>query len=45
MPAPKLTAADRDFFAALADVTFGNPFSAKRDELIMRLAPGANLET
>src|SRR5688572_15368017 len=32
---------DRDFFAALADVVFGNPFTPKRDALIVRLAPGA----
>src|SRR6185503_3115051 len=41
MPNPKLKAADRDFFEALADVVFGNPFSPQRDELIVRLAPGA----
>jgi DNA-binding NtrC family response regulator len=39
----KLGAADREFFAALADVVFGNPFSATRDALIVRLAPGAPL--
>ena len=33
--------ADAEFFAALADVVFGNPFSAKRAALIARLAPGA----
>ena len=43
MAATKLTAADREFFAALAGVVFGNPFSAKRDELIVRLAPNAPL--
>ena len=37
----KLTSADREFFAALADVVFGNPFSAQRNALIARLAPGA----
>src|SRR5580765_1007455 len=36
-----LSAADREFFAALGDVVFGNPFSARRAELILRLAPGA----
>lgn len=36
-----MTAADREFFAALAEVAFGNPFSARRSELIVRLAPGA----
>src|SRR5262245_3665085 len=32
---------DREFFGALADVVFGNPFTARRDDLIVRLAPGA----
>src|SRR5678815_1246829 len=41
MPANRMTAAERGFFAALADVVFGNPFSAQRSELIVRLAPGA----
>lgn len=41
MSTSRLVAADREFFAALADVVFGNPFSAKRSELIVRLAPGA----
>jgi hypothetical protein len=36
-----LSAADRDFFTALAGIVFGNPFSPRRDELIVRLAPGA----
>ena len=34
---------DRQFFAALADVVFGNPFSAERAALVVRLAPGAKL--
>ena len=34
---------DRQFFAALADVVFGNPFSAERAALIVRLTPGAKL--
>src|SRR5882757_5606200 len=34
-------ALDREFFGALADVVFGNPFTTKRDALIVRLAPGA----
>jgi sigma-54 dependent transcriptional regulator, flagellar regulatory protein len=34
---------DRQFLAALADVVFGNPFSAERAALIVRLAPGAKL--
>ena len=40
MPAATLEASDREFFAALADVVFGNPFTQKRNELIVRLAPG-----
>src|SRR5213594_3828125 len=36
-----LTFPDREFFAALADVVFGNPFTPQRDQLIARLAPGA----
>ena len=43
MPTVSLSAADREFFAALADVVFGNPFSARRADLIVRLAPGAVL--
>ena len=41
MPANSLSAADREFFAALGDVVFGNQFSAQRAALIVRLAPGA----
>ena len=32
---------DREFFAALANVVLGNPFTSRRDALIVRLAPGA----
>ena len=32
---------DRDFLNAIADVAFGNPFSAQRAALVARLAPGA----
>src|SRR5436309_805666 len=39
----RLSAPDRDFLAALADVVFGNPFTPQRNELIARLAPGAPL--
>ena len=39
MPVTRLTTADRDFFAILADVVFGNPFTPQRDQLIVRLAP------
>ncbi|HET9491691.1 MAG TPA: sigma 54-interacting transcriptional regulator [Methylomirabilota bacterium] len=41
MPPRGLTAADRGFFTALADVVFGNPFSAQRADLIGRLVPDA----
>ncbi len=34
---------DRDFFSALAEVVFGNPFSAQRAALIVRLTPGVKL--
>ena len=43
MPQPKLTSTDREFLATLAEVIFGNPFTSKRDALIVRLAPGAPL--
>jgi sigma-54 dependent transcriptional regulator, flagellar regulatory protein len=39
--AARLSGPERDFFAALADVVYGNPFSAQRASLIVRLAPGA----
>lgn len=42
MPA-RIPSADREFFAALADVAFGNPFSAERAALVVRLAPGTKL--
>jgi len=41
MSRARLSAADREFLVALADVVFGNPFSAERAALIVRLAPGA----
>jgi len=41
MPTAGLSAADREFFAALADVVFGNPYSRQRATLIVRLAPQA----
>ena len=34
---------DREFLVALADVAFGNPFSAQRAALVARLAPGTKL--
>ena len=41
MPEPRVSVGDQEFFGALADVVFGNPFSAQRIELIARLASGA----
>jgi transcriptional regulator with AAA-type ATPase domain len=43
VPRRGLTEADREFFGALGDVVFGNPFSARRDRVIVRLAPDAPL--
>src|SRR3989442_1742773 len=43
MSTVRLGTPDREFFAALADVVFGNPFTPRRDQLIVRLAPGAPL--
>jgi len=43
MSTARLTAPDREFYAALADVVFGNPFTSQRAELISRLAPGVPL--
>jgi DNA-binding NtrC family response regulator len=43
MPAAGPSASDREFFATLADVVFGNPFTPERDQLIIRLAPGVPL--
>src|SRR5688572_466775 len=37
-----VTAADREFFGALADVVFGNPFSVQRGDLVARLVPAAS---
>ncbi len=42
MPAQRVSAADREFFAAMAQVVYGNPFSAQRTDLVARLAPSAN---
>ena len=39
-----LSAQDKEFFGALADVVFGNPYSPRRFELIARLVPGAKVE-
>ena len=41
MPAPRLQPSEREFFAALDDVVYGNPFSDEREKIIQRLVPGA----
>src|SRR5437899_3134745 len=43
MPISRLSGGDREFFAALGEVVFGNPFSEERAQRIGRLAPGAGL--
>ncbi|MBI3356212.1 MAG: sigma-54-dependent Fis family transcriptional regulator [Nitrospirae bacterium] len=43
MAMPQMRAADREFFAVVADVVFGNPFSPQRAVLFLRLVPGASL--
>src|SRR5688572_16083157 len=37
-----LSEPDREFFVALADVVFGNPFGEQRGELVARLVPAAS---
>jgi transcriptional regulator with AAA-type ATPase domain len=39
----RLNETDREFFTALADVVFGNPFTRERAELVSRLVPGVPL--
>jgi DNA-binding NtrC family response regulator len=41
MPGNRLSPADREFFGALRDVVFGNPFSAQRAQVVARLVPDA----
>lgn len=41
MPQARLNSADREFFSAVGDVVFGNPFSPQRAAAIVRIAPGA----
>ena len=36
-----MSPADKEFFGALADVVFGNPFSVQRGDLVARLVPAA----
>jgi DNA-binding NtrC family response regulator len=44
MVKPHLTASDRAFFSALADIVYGNAFAPDRMEVISRLVPGARPE-
>ena len=41
MPGSRLKPAEREFFAALQQVVYGNPFSDERAQVIQRLVPGA----
>ena len=41
MASIRLKASEREFFAALDDVVYGNPFSDARAHVIQRLVPGA----
>jgi len=43
MSTDRLSAADREYFAELAEVVFSNLYSPQRAQLIVRLAPGAPL--
>jgi transcriptional regulator with AAA-type ATPase domain len=43
MPRSGVSEADREFFTALRDIVFANPFSAPRTRLVARLAPDAPL--
>jgi MoxR-like ATPase len=44
MAQARLSEPDREFFATLGDVVFGNPYSAQRAALIQRLVPGIPAE-
>ena len=44
MPPPRLTPADREFFGPLAEIVYGNVFSANRTALIARLLPDIRRE-
>jgi len=41
MPDTRLKASEREFFASLERVVYGNPFSDEREQTIQRLVPGA----
>ncbi len=40
MPGKGLDPADSDFFRALTEVVFANPFSAERAQQVSRIVPG-----
>jgi DNA-binding NtrC family response regulator len=44
MAGARLQASEREFFAALDGVVYGNPFSDEREALVHRLVPGATDE-
>jgi transcriptional regulator of acetoin/glycerol metabolism len=44
MTVARLKASEREFFAALSRVIYGNPFSDERTQVIQRLVPGATSE-
>ncbi|MDA1117073.1 MAG: sigma 54-interacting transcriptional regulator [Proteobacteria bacterium] len=44
MPSPRIAPAEREFFSALADVVYGNVFSANRADVIAGLLPGTRSE-
>jgi two-component system, NtrC family, response regulator HydG len=43
MPRRRFSPGDREFFSALGEIVFGNPFSAERAQRIVRLVPGVPL--
>jgi len=43
MSSSGLSGADRDFFAAVAEVVYGNQYSPQRAQVVARLAPGVPL--
>ena len=44
MTGARLKASEREFFAALGDVVYGNPFSDARGQVVQRLVPNATKE-
>jgi hypothetical protein len=45
MPGTRLQPSEREFFATLDDVVYGNPFSDEREKAILRLVPGPRPRT